>query len=76
MRTLLSERRRKFYSLVRQANEQPTSWLVAALQDKTHNNGHMSPLSRLACLRILACRDTSGRTYAERKRIVREAFDL
>lgn len=34
MRTVLSERRRKFYNLVRQANEQPSGWLAAALKDR------------------------------------------
>lgn len=76
MRTLLSRRQEKFYSLVRQANEQSTSWLIAVLQDKSRNNGHMSTLARLACLRILACRNQSGRTYVERKRMVRQEIGI
>ena len=71
MRNLLSPRREKFYRLVREANEQPSSWLVAALTDPTRNNGYMSALARLACLRILVCRNDSGLPYPYRKTAVR-----
>ena len=76
MKTLLSERRRKFYNLVQQANNQDSSWLIACLQDKTHNNGWITPLSRLACLRILACRNKSGLPYVNRKNIVRSEIGI
>lgn len=68
--SLLSPRRRKFYSLVRQANERSTDWLQAVVTDQL-NNGLFSPLHRLACLRILACRSKSGLPYPQRKAAVR-----
>lgn len=78
---MLSTRIRKFHELVRAAYVQPTDWLVAALQDKTRNNGHMTALSRLACLRILTCRDhgiqsPSGLPYPQRKKAVRAALGV
>lgn len=78
---MLSTRIRKFHALVRQAYEQPSDWLVAALQDKTRNNGHMTTLSRLACLRILTSRDygiksPSGLPYPQRKKAVRAALGI
>ena len=78
MRTLLSTRRATFYRLVRQANELSSQWLEDALKDKTRNNGRFSPLARLACLRILVCRDyginsPSGLPYPQRKKAVRAA---
>jgi predicted DNA-binding ribbon-helix-helix protein len=76
MRTVLSERRRRFYSLVRQAHYQPTSWLIAVLQDKSRNNGWMSALARLACLRILASRNMSGQPYPQRKKLVRQEIGI
>lgn len=81
MRTVLSTRRQKFYALVREAYKQPSDWLVAALKDQTHNNGHMTALSRLACLRILVCRDhglpaPSGLAYPQRKKAVRAALGV
>jgi hypothetical protein len=76
MRTLLSERRRRFYSLVRQANDQPSDWLANVLRDKTKNNGAMSVLARLACLRILACRNKSGLPYLNRKKLVRQEIGI
>lgn len=81
MRTVLSERRRKFYSLVRQANDQPSVWLVSALKDPTRNRGFMSAISRLACLRILVYRDhgipsPSGLPYPHRKKAVRAALGI
>jgi len=71
MRTLLSTRREKFFNLVRQANEQSSDWLIAVLRDETRNNGRMSVLARLACLRILVCRNRSGLPYPQRKKLVR-----
>ncbi len=72
----LSQRRAKFYRLVRAANEQTTEWLVAHLRDSslidTPDHRRVTRLSRLACLRVLACRDGSGQPYPERKRFVRE----
>lgn len=81
MRTVLSERRRKFYALVRDAYAQPTGWLVAVLQDKTRNGGHMTALSRLACLRILVCREygiksPSGLPYPQAKKAVRAVLGV
>lgn len=81
MKTVLSERRRKFYSLIRQANDQPSGWLVASLKDPTRNGGFMTALSRLACLRILVCRDhgipsPSGLPYPQRKKAVRVALGI
>lgn len=54
---MMSSRIRKFNELVRVAHDMPTDWLVAALQDKTRNNGHMTAISRLACLRVLIYRN-------------------
>lgn len=81
MRTVLSTRRAKFYRLIHQANEQPSDWLVAVLKDKRHNNGLFSPVARLACLRILVCRDhglqkPSGLPYPQRKAAVRAALGI
>lgn len=78
---MLSTRRAKFYRLVREANDLPSHWLVAALKEKTRNNGHMTALSRLACLRILVCRDhginsPSGLPYPQRKKAVRNALNI
>lgn len=78
---MLSLRRAKFYRLVREAYDQPSHWLVAALHDKSQNSGHMSALSRLACLRILVCRDygiesPSGLPYPQRKKAVRKALGI
>lgn len=78
---MLSNRTRKFHSLVRSAYDQPSDWLVAALKDQTRNNGHMTALSRLACLRILVCRDhglpsPSGLPYPQRKKAVRAALGV
>jgi hypothetical protein len=54
---------------------------VAVLQDKTRNNGHMTALSRLACLHALTCRDhgiksPSGLPYPQRKKAVRAALGV
>ena len=81
MRTLLSTRRATFYRLVQQANELPSKWLEDVLKDKTRNHGHFSALARLACLRILVCRDyginsPSGLPYPQRKKAVRAALGI
>lgn len=81
MRTSLSKRREKFYRLVREAHYQSSEWLRAALEDKTRNNGYFTPLARLACLRILVCRDyglqsPSGLPYPQRKKAVRAALGI
>jgi hypothetical protein len=78
---MLSRRRAKFYRLVREANDLPSDWLVAAMKEQTRNIGHMTALSRLACLRILVCRDyginsPSGLPYPQRKKAVREAIKV
>ncbi len=76
MNVSLSQRRAKFYRLVRAANDQTTEWLIAHLRDTslidTPDHRRVTRLSRLACLRVLACRDGSGQPYPERKRFVRE----
>ena len=81
MRTLLSTRRARFYRLVRQAQEQSSQWLEDVLKDKTRNNGHFTAVARLACLRILVCRDygintPSGLPYPQRKKAVRAALGI
>jgi len=79
MKTLLSTRREKFTRLVAAASDQPSEWLATALKDKTRNNGHMTALSRLACLRVLAFRNhgiTPGLPYPQRKRAVRAALGV
>jgi predicted DNA-binding ribbon-helix-helix protein len=78
---MLSTRRAQFYRLVREANDLPSDWLVAALKEQTRNIGHMTALSRLACLRILVCRDhgipsPSGLPYPQRKKAVRKALGI
>jgi hypothetical protein len=76
MSVSLSQRRAKFYRLVRAANDQTTEWLIAHLRDSrltdTPDHRRVTRLSRLACLRVLACRDGSGQSYPARKRFVRE----
>lgn len=76
MNVSLSQRRATFYQLVRAANDQTTNWLIALLRDPrlidTPDHRRATRLSRLACLRVLACRDRSGQPYPERKRFVRE----
>lgn len=81
MKTMLSTRRAKFYGLVRQANDQPSEWLVVALKDPTRNHGRFNVLSRLACLRILVCRDygttqSIGLPYPQRKKVVRQVLGV
>lgn len=81
MRTSLSTRRAKFYRLVHQANEQPSDWLLAALKDSGANQSRFNILLRLACLRILVCRDygirsPSGLPYQQRKKAVRLALNI
>lgn len=76
MRTKLSERRRRFYRLVREANEMPSGELERLLLDPFSTGSTplraITRLGRLAALRILACRDRSGRPYLDRKRNVRQ----
>ena len=81
MTTSLSSRRAKFYRLVREADELPSQWLADVLKDKTRNNGFVSAVARLACLRILVCRDyginsPSGLPYPQRKKAVRAALGI
>ncbi len=81
MKTSLSTRRAKFYQLIREADELPSKWLEEVLKDKTRNNGHFSAVARLACLRILVCRDyginsPSGLPYSQRKKAVRAALGI
>lgn len=81
MRTTLSTRRAKFYRLIREGMDQPSDWLVSALKDTARNQGYMSTLARLACLRVLTCRDygipsPSGLPYQQRKKAVRAAIGI
>lgn len=75
-RSSLSVRRERFCRLVRAAYYMDTADLEAMLLDPrltcTSHVADLSRLSRLAALRILACRVKSGRPYLERKRLVRE----
>lgn len=78
---MISARKRKYLELFRSAWEQPSDWLEAALKDKTHNNGRMTPAARLACLHVLTCRDhkiqsPSGLPYPQRKKAVRAAMGI
>lgn len=74
---MLSERRRRFYNLVRQAHEQPSDWLIRVLKHPERpDRGPVPALARLACLRILACRNQSGLPYPQRKALVREELGL
>jgi len=54
--------------------------LVSVLKDPQFraNADHRKAtlLSRLACLRVLVCREVSGLPYLQRKRLVREKLDL
>jgi hypothetical protein len=66
---MLSQRRAKFYNLVRQANEQPTDWLKAVVMNPGPSQ---SKLATLACLRILISRLSGNvRPYGERKQAVK-----
>ena len=81
MRTLLSTRRATFYRLVRQAHAVSSKRLGEGVKGKTRNNGHFRALARLACLRILVCRDyginsPSGLPYPQRKKAVRAALGI
>ena len=63
---MLSARAQKFQRLIRQANDQSTDWLLANVRDYGQR---ATPLSILACLRILMARmDTSGLPYHARMR--------
>jgi predicted DNA-binding ribbon-helix-helix protein len=73
---MLTSRRLRFAHLLTQANRQPTDWLIATLQDKTHNNGYFTPLARLACLRTLMFRVQNGMCYLDKKRYVRREFGI
>lgn len=81
MRVTLSARRAKFYRLIREGMDLPSDWLVSALKDKTQNHGHMTAVARLACLRVLTCREyginsPSGLPYPQRKKAVRAALGI
>lgn len=77
MRTILSTRRDKFNLAVAAASVQSSEWLIAVLKDKTRNNGHMTALSRLACLRVLVYRNYDpGLPYPLQKKLVRIAFGI
>lgn len=66
---MLSQRQQKFMRLIRAANDQPTDWLIANVRSY---NKHATPLSILACLRIIAGRiDTSGLPYHAKMRAVK-----
>lgn len=67
---MLSTRIRKFHSLIRAANEQPSEWLVANLRDYRPERD-VTRLSMLACLRVLAGRSGSGRPHRERMQAVK-----
>jgi predicted DNA-binding ribbon-helix-helix protein len=81
MKAILSARRAKFYRLVHQASEQSSQWLVDVLKDKTRNGGYFTAVARLACLRVLVCREygiesPSGLPYPQRKKAVRKALGI
>lgn len=72
MSSIVSSRRKRFYELLRFANDQPSSWLANVLKHPERPRlGPVPALSRLACLRILACRHSSGQPYFTRKKAVR-----
>ncbi|MBK4735984.1 hypothetical protein [Noviherbaspirillum pedocola] len=73
---MITSRRVRFGNLLTEASRQSTDWLIASLQDKTHNNGYFSPLARLACLRVLMFRIQNGMCYLEKKRFVRREFGI
>lgn len=78
MRTSLSTRREKFHALVHAATRESSESLHALLR---RFGDRMTPLHRLACLRVLVLRDygikrPSGLPYAQRKRAVREALSI
>lgn len=71
----------KFCRLVHQANDIPSEQLLKVLKDPTQNLGRFNALFRLACLRILVCREyglpgVSGLPYPQRKRAVRGALGI
>lgn len=80
MRVTLSQRRARFYEFLRAVLYLPTEMLVAALRGPrsldTPEHRRRTRLYQLACLRVLAGRDESGRTYAVRKCLVRTRFGL
>ncbi len=76
MRTVVSERRLRFYRLVRDAHYMPSNALVAALHAR-----HLNAVARLAALRVLVGRDhglsaPSGLAYPQRKKAVRAALGV
>lgn len=80
MQTLLSRRRARFYRLVHEAHGLPSESLAGRLTDPA-NRTRYNQLARLACLRVLVCRDfglekPSGLPYPQRKKAVRKAMGV
>ena len=66
---MITTRQAKFQRLLVAAAAQPTDWLIANVQS---HNKHATPLSILACLRVICHRtDTSGLPYHPRMRALR-----
>ena len=57
MKTALSARRARFYSLIRQASDQPTNWLESV---DNNPNKHTTALVQAAILRVLMTRYNQG----------------
>ena len=57
MKTALSTRRARFYSLIRQASDQPTNWLESVYNNP---NKHTTALVQAAILRVLMTRYNQG----------------
>lgn len=75
------DRLRKFCRLVHQVNAVPSETLLGILTDPAQNLGRYNALYRLACLRILVCREygltgPTGLPYPQRKRAVRRALGI
>ncbi len=80
MRTLLSQRRARFYALIRSADKESSLFLARTLE---RHQQAMSALQRLAILRVLVCRDYGlserdgiGWPYPQRKRRVRQILGV
>lgn len=75
--SIVSLRRKKFDKLVQLANDQPSDWLIDVLKYPVRPSiGRMPVLARLACLRILASRHSSGKPYVQRKKLIRFEFGI
>lgn len=76
MRTLVSERQRKFYRLTQEAFRQPTDWLIRVLRDQRLRGNPSYLLSRAARLRALTFRERTGLPFGHARRAMRRRLEV